>query len=314
MKITELHAGAIRIDDIDITALTDNQYEEIKKLLFKHLIVVIKTKETRAIYMTRIAAKIGEIENHPEMRWKEDGSWDNFDINPHFRSYRDPFKYDENGKYPVQRVTGEKINGRNMGIFQGSLLDWHCNLNNIHYADGVALQGARDVDGTTTSWMNTSLALKEMPADLYEKIKGKYALYRYTPESWGAEEDDYAIQFKEQARQSYAFWLEQINNAGIKGIYIHPFNSMQIQDDDGTLYKELYNYLFQEKFIYHHHWNVGDIVLSDQLLTQHKRQPSSREILEKRVLHRVTFNLSNQNRGVFVRNAKIQKYANGYLK
>ena len=63
----------------------------------------------------------------------------------------------------------------------------------------------------------------------------------------------------------------------------------------------------------HYEWEVGDIVLSDQLLTQHKRQDAWDEVLEKRLLHRVTFNLSNQTRGIWLRNAKYQKFAVGYM-
>ena len=315
MKITELQAGAIQIDDLDITNMSDEQYSKIKDLLFEKLIVVLKTNTTKAIYFNRICSKIGEIENAIEYRWYDDGSWYPKEVQPHFITPRDPFKEDEKKPYPVQRVTGQKDKDGNWtGIFQKGKLDWHCNLNNIHYADGVGLHGIRDVEGTVTSWMNTKLALDEMPESLFEKIKGKIALYRYHPEAWGLESDIAAMSYKNHARMSYALSLEQENNAGVKGIYIHPFNDMYIQgDSDGSLYRELYDYLFQEKFIYHHEWEVGDIVLSDQLLTQHKRQDTSDEVLEKRLLHRVTFNLSNQTRGIWVRNSKYQKFAKGYM-
>jgi len=315
MKITELNAGAIQIDELDITNLNDDQYKEIQTLLYKHLIVVIKTEETKAIYLNRLCASIGEIENHLEYRWTEDGQWWANDINPHIKLVPNPFKADETKPYPVQRVTGQKdADGNWTGIFQKGKLDWHCNLNNIHYGDGVALQGIRSVENTCTSWMNTSLALKEMPEELYNKIKDKVALYRYHPEAWGLEADAAAMAYKEYARRSYALSLEQENNYGTKGIYIHPFNDMYIQgDEDGSLYRELYDYLFQEKFIYHHMWNVGDIVLSDQLLTQHKRQDATDDVLEKRLLHRITFHLSNKDRGIFLRNAKYQKFAKEYM-
>ncbi len=315
MKITELKAGAVQIDDLDIAAPTEEQYKEIQTLLYKHLIVIIKTPITKAIYLNRLCASIGEIENYYEYRWTDDGDWWAGDLNPHLRSVPNPFKADEKKPYPVQRVTGQKDeNGKWTGIFQKGKLDWHCNLNNIHYGDGVALHGIRAVENTCTSWMNTALALEEMPEELYNKIKGKVALYRYHPEAWGNEEDGIAMAYKEFGRRSYALALEQENNYGTKGIYIHPFNDMYIQgDSDGSLYRELYDYLFQEKFIYHHMWEVGDIVLSDQLLTQHKRQDASDEVLEKRLLHRVTFHFSNQNRGIYMRNAKYQKFAKGYM-
>ena len=45
--------------------------------------------------------------------------------------------------------------------------------------------------------------------------------------------------------------------------------------------------------MYTHMYEVGDIVLSDQLLSLHKRDQNDDETLSKRVLHRITFGLSN---------------------
>ena len=42
-------------------------------------------------------------------------------------------------------------------------------------------------------------------------------------------------------------------------------------------------------------WNPGDIVFMDQLLTLHKRGTDDPDILSKRILHRITFKISNIN-------------------
>ena len=55
----------------------------------------------------------------------------------------------------------------------------------------------------------------------------------------------------------------------------------------------LFRSLFQEKYIYHHEWALGDIVLSDQLLTLHKRRQEVDSVFEKRILHRFTFRITN---------------------
>ena len=317
MKITQLNAGVIQVSDFDATAPTEEEYSKIKELVFENLIVVLKTNTIKAHYLNRIVSKIGDIGNDGEMRWWEDGRWYVKELSPMHVFPSDPWKVPENQPYPVQRVTGEKDkDGEYTGIFQKGRLDWHCNLNHIYLNDGVALHGIKDVEGTVTSWMNTKIALDEMPEDLYAKIKDKVAVYRYNPAAWGQESDYRAMDWKTQGGKAllpYAMSLEQHNEVGVKGIYIHPFNDMHIiDDDDKTLFQELYDYLFQDKFIYHHQWEVGDIVLSDQLLTQHKRQDYSDEVLEKRVLHRVTFALSNQNGGILRRNSKYQSLAKDY--
>jgi alpha-ketoglutarate-dependent taurine dioxygenase len=88
-------------------------------------------------------------------------------------------------------------------------------------------------------------------------------------------------------------WIEQTNAGGVKGLYLYTTNDCEIPGDDTTLFTDLQDYLFQEKFIYHHDWSIGDIVLSDQLLTMHRRRQEADEIFENRVLNRITFRITN---------------------
>ena len=45
--------------------------------------------------------------------------------------------------------------------------------------------------------------------------------------------------------------------------------------------------------MYTHYYEIGDIVLSDQILSLHKRDTNEPELLAERVLHRITFKISN---------------------
>ena len=91
----------------------------------------------------------------------------------------------------------------------------------------------------------------------------------------------------------YKMWLIQKNLAGVKGIYFYTNNKCKIITQDETLYDKLYQHMFQDKYVYQHWYEPGDIVLMDQLLTLHKRDQNDPEILAKRVLHRITFRISN---------------------
>jgi alpha-ketoglutarate-dependent taurine dioxygenase len=59
-------------------------------------------------------------------------------------------------------------------------------------------------------------------------------------------------------------------------------------------FKEIHEYLVnhvkQEKFMYHHDWKDGDVVISEQWLSVHKRWPFKK--MDKRVLHRIAFDYS----------------------
>ena len=208
-------------------------------------------------------------------------------------SYPDVENWDRSKPFPVQRVTGEKKNGEFTGIFPLGKLDWHCNLNGPDRADGVALQGIQGVVGTRTSWNNTALALKEMPEDLRNRVRGKYAKFYYNPTKWADIYNKSQLEAMLKARHHYKMWLEQTNIAGVQGLYLYTNNDCEIVGDDTNLFEDLQDFLFQEKYIYHHEWALGDIVLSDQLLTLHKRRQEVDSVFEKRILHRFTFRITN---------------------
>jgi len=96
--------------------------------------------------------------------------------------------------------------------------------------------------------------------------------------------------------------VNQENLKGVKGLYFYTNNRCKLICPDQNLYDEIHKHLFQDKYIYQHWWEPGDIVLMDQLLTLHKRDQDDPEILSKRVLHRITFRISNENNFITLRN------------
>ena len=55
------------------------------------------------------------------------------------------------------------------------------------------------------------------------------------------------------------------------------------------LIKILHDHLFQEKYIYNHHWKKGDLILNDQFFSYHKRNA----VKGDRLLYRTAFNYKN---------------------
>jgi len=271
--------------NIDIDELSPAVCQEIFDILKKDLIVVIKRQSTDAHKFARLVYSMSHIANWQQLTWDTDG---NYLGSP--KEYPNPW---EQENFPVQRVTGEQKDGEYTGIFPIGKLDWHSNLNGPTRADGVALQGIRGVEGTVTSWLNTAVALEQMPKDLYERLKGKYCSYYYNMENWSDIENKKQLEFMRKNREEYKMFILQENIAGTKGLYFYINNDLKVEGDEKLL-DDLQKYLFQEKFIYHHQWEVGDIVLSDQLLTLHKRQLRENSVFEKRILHRLTFPISNQ--------------------
>lgn len=270
--------------DYDITQISPEKAKEIFELLQKELVVVIKKQNTNPVFVSRLVYSMSHIANWQQMVWNTDG---NYIGSP--TEYPNPW---ESEIFPVQRVTGEKKEGEYTGIFPVGKLEWHANLNGPTRADGVALQGYRGVEGTVTSWLNTSVALEQMPEDLKSKLEGVFCSYYYNMENW-ADIPEKQLNMMKLNQEDYRMKILQENVAGVKGMYFYTNNDLRMCNEDIELYEELKEYLFQEQFMYHHEWEVGDIVLSDQLLTLHKRQLRSQEVFENRILHRLTFPISN---------------------
>jgi alpha-ketoglutarate-dependent taurine dioxygenase len=289
MQTKRLNHGAIEVLDFDITNFSEEDGNNLRELLMQELIVVIKQQDTNSLNYAKLIHQIGGMSNWNLMHTDYDGN----SIGG-LTAYPNLDEWDKNKFFPIQSVTGKKSKeGEFNGIFPLGKLDWHCNLNGPDRADGVALQGVRGVDGTQTSWLNTAIALKEMPEELYARVKGKYANFQYNFLKWADVVNEKQKEYMMNNRHSYKMYLEQKNAGGVSGIYLYTNNDCEIVGDNGSLFQELQNYFFQERFMYHHNWQVGDIVLSDQLLTLHKRRQETDDIFENRLLNRITFRLSN---------------------
>lgn len=296
LTVKPLQNGAVEVSGFDITNFDKQDSLDLRFLLLKYLVVVIREQDTNSLNFARLIHEIGGIANWQQMHTDFDGN----SIGA-FSEYPDVYSWDKSKFFPIQSVTGKKKDGKFNGIFPVGKLDWHCNLNGPDRADGVALQGIEGVVGTRTSWMNTAIAYEEMPEELRSRVAGKHANFYYNPLNWADIKNEDQRQFMLNNRHHYKMSIEQKNELGTQGLYLYTNNECEIVGDDGSLYEDLKDFLFQEKYIYHHDWSVGDIVLSDQLLTLHKRRLEVDGVFENRVLNRITFRLSNTGSNFFLK-------------
>jgi alpha-ketoglutarate-dependent taurine dioxygenase len=89
--------------------------------------------------------------------------------------------------------------------------------------------------------------------------------------------------------------LVHTNALGITGLFFswtqtHFIENMP-KDEGRDLIKYLQHHCENEKYIYNHDWEDGDIVISDQWLSIHKRWEFQH--MDKRVLHRIACDYSN---------------------
>ena len=89
--------------------------------------------------------------------------------------------------------------------------------------------------------------------------------------------------FKEHHNTKLEHDLVYTNEAGVTGLF---FPYLQILGGvPKDLYEYLKNHILQDKYRYDHHWEDGDVVISEQWLTIHKRHAF--EKMDKRLMYRI---------------------------
>ena len=306
---------AVEIVDFDIENATQEQCNVIKDVLRNNVLVVVKNQSKAPGHFTKFISQIGKIANYKQFNWDPITAEECYPPTQD-QKFINPDDWPNPETYPVQRVSGKKIDGKRTGIFGSGVLDWHANLNGLDRADGVALQGYEYCSGTSTTFLNNAVAYDEMPQELIDRCKGVHCEYIYSPELWASGLPEKQLKTMTttvpgiaQGKEVYKMWLIQENIAGRKGIYFYTNNRCKVITEDKKLFDDLYDYLFQEKFMYTMEYEPGDIILSDQLLSLHKRDQNDPEILAKRVLHRLTFQLSNAEKWIRKQNENINTTA-----
>ena len=191
----------------------------------------------------------------------------------------------------ILRVTGEKNEHGEEGLFgHTSALDWHANqASNPDRAPLIWLRAAHGSQGSQTSWINMIDAYDDL-SDIWKErlhectITLGYKNGNYSDSTFFA--DHHAV--------DKPFKLVHTNSAGKTGLYFPFLQIFGMPEKSDEEYQEIMKYLTQhvtqEKYQYHHFWQDGDVVISEQWLSIHKRWKFS--AMEQRVLHRIAFDYS----------------------
>lgn len=193
------------------------------------------------------------------------------------------------------RVTAE-LNADGLPGIAGheSEMHWHANDQTTpHRKSLVWLYSVKGSTGSRTSWNNNILSYNELDEILRRPLEDlKLTILKNV--SLRGDQDDGTEKIKD-----YCPNLVMKNIAGKKGFYF-PF--LQISGFEGSSQEEsnkiiswLSEYTIQDKFCYHHDWEDGDVIITEQWLGIHKRWPFKG--IENRLLHRGAFEFPDQDYG-----------------
>lgn len=269
------------LDDFDFATATQSDIDQIACLLATNTLVIARNQTLTVQDELRVSEMFGVIEDLSAVA--------------HLPPYNHIFVPGSNNK--MERVTGELDEHGQPGLFgHVSDLDWHCNQPGMPSRKPLVwLFGVRGTAGSRTSWTNNIMAYNDLPDDdkaaLTElKMVCGYTRYSYTEFDFGGgKTGDY--------NEHYTPSLVHTNIGGKTGLFF-PF--LQFRNFVGLtesmskrIIKDLRDHVLQDKYIYHHDWHDGDVVIAEQWLGIHKRWKF--DGMPNRVLHRTTFDFAHSD-------------------
>lgn len=265
------------LDDFNFKDATQDDINQVAKLIATNTVVVAKNQTLTVEDEVRIAKMFKD----PQPLFQ-----------PTDASFQD-VAVDEEGL--VLRVTAAKNARGKTGVgADPNHFDWHANRtwdrNRLPIIWLYSLKGSK---GSITSYNNTIPAWAEMDPEFKEVIKPLQM--NFIPVTTVSH--DLPASWKESIEENWQPHVVYKNIAGKEGLF---FPHLSIQNFVGMPQKEsqvivdkLADYLLQDKYCYHHHWEDGDVVIAEQWLGLHKRWKFDR--LEERLLHRIATGFPDQD-------------------
>jgi taurine dioxygenase len=276
MKI-RYNGWAPTVEEIDLRISTQEEINQIAKLIADNSLVVIKGQNLSVEDEVAIAKKF----KNPKPLFKKDTL---------------DFKHCsvEDSEDLIYRVSGGKDKHGQPGI--GGYPDemvWHCDHawaapEQEHIL--IWLYAVKGSKGSCTTWNNNLLSYEQMEQPIKDWLAPLQATYIKNREHKYNDLD-------EGVPTEYTLPIIRKNITGKHGIFfpIYQVDSIEgvSREDERRIMIMLTEYTTQERFLYHHYWEDGDIVISDQWYSMHKRWAFDR--IEERLCHRIWFGYPDQD-------------------
>lgn len=278
----ELHENGwtVLLKDFDFKTATQEDINQISKLIASNTLVVVKNQNLTIQDEVRVARLFKE----PQCFLPEETD--------NYISEMTGCEID-GSEGLFLRVSGEKDEHGKPGIAGHiSEMIWHCNEVGAESRKPIVwLYGVRGTVGSRTTWNNNIMSYYDLDSSIKEQIEN-YHLQVVLEAGFDAENPD-----DEVVLSDYYPAMVRKNIAGQKGLFLPFLQIIKIKELSDEQSKEMMDWLapytIQDKYCYHHDWNDGDVVISEQNLGIHKRWKF--ENIEQRLLHRGAFDFPDQD-------------------
>ena len=187
--------------------------------------------------------------------------------------------------------------GQAIGGLGAGELDWHSDQSYVtNPATGAVLYMVEmPKDGGRTYWANLQLAYAALPEAMKTKIEGRRGIFDYLKRQ--STYDNEKPMSAELRRKTPPVLHPLVNVhpvTGARSLYLDPSTTVGIEgmpDAEGrALLDELTAHATRDEFVYSHEWQIGDVLLWDNAITLHRRDPFEKRF--NRLLKRTTMRLS----------------------
>jgi taurine dioxygenase len=253
--------------------LSAQTFAEIVDAWHKHLVILFRNQSLSEDDQIRFAQRFGVLQKRT----------------------RPPETINEAGhtKHPqlTMLVSNIRENGKLIGSLPDGEMHFHSDQCYVEKpATGTFLYAIEvPPQGGDTLFLNMYTAYETLPSDLKARVDGRKALNAYLYDSTTR-----AINGSKIDLTMHPHYMQPVvrthPDTKRKALYVNRLMTFTIEgmdeDEGSALLNTLFDHIEQDRFIYAHHWRVGDLVLWDNRCTLHARTDFSDK--ERRLLRRYT--------------------------
>jgi taurine dioxygenase len=253
--------------------LSAETFAEILNTWHKHLVILFRNQSLSEDDQIRFAQRFGELQKRT----------------------RPPEAINESGhtKYPqlTMLVSNIRENGKLIGSLPDGEMHFHSDQCYLEKPATGTFLYALEVpsEGGDTLFLNMYKAYEELPSELKARVDGRKALNAYLYDSTTRAVNGSKVDFT-----AHPHFVQPIvrthPDTKRKALYVNRLMTFTVDGMDegegGALLNKLFDHIEEDRFIYVHHWRVGDLVLWDNRCTLHARTDFSDK--ERRLLRRYT--------------------------
>ena len=262
MKTIPLHPKfGVIVDGINLDDVTNNNlYPEIRDLFEKHSSILFKDQEFSEETHIKFASLFGPLENREAMA---KNSYVKFELPKVSNEDADGTVFSENDIRTLE--------------LKANML-WHTDSTFLPIPALANIIAAKTVpsSGGQTELASTRIALNELPKNILEKIKNKKFFHSFVQSR--KKIDEKLAKSHKISRWKPQEWDSIIKNpvTGAESIYIashvYQIEGMSEKDSEKVI-KDIICFATQDKYVYSHDWEVGDVLIWDERSILHRGRP-----------------------------------------